>query len=277
MRAPLLDAATPLSAPTSSAEATGAATSSQGARSTDSADAAQPSSEAVPRPPHRRPPRARWALGVAVCTNLFCNHWARDSIGALELPLESSADAYALSVRQYETLSGAYFFPSVLLPVLAGMLAQRYGAANTLVGFAAISFVGNALVALSAWWGSFPLLLSGRVLMGMSYEALDMLPIGFMAPRFGDCWGTLVGLINGANRLGSVLNFLLEAPIYQTFGLGAALIVPSVLGKTLTHDPPPPPHPSLPTPRSPTHPPHPPLPTPDPYPRSLPPLPTTTS
>jgi hypothetical protein len=46
----------------------------------------------------------RYSLVGLVCWNLFANHWARDSIGALEIPLESD---YGLSVRQYNSLSAA--------------------------------------------------------------------------------------------------------------------------------------------------------------------------
>ena len=98
-----------------------------------------------------------------------------------------------------------------------------------------------------------------------------MVPIGLLAPRFASSWGRLVGLLNGINRLGSVLNFLLE-PLLLVFeqhrisrgwansasmysgssgsitahslvlpshaqagpgGLGAALLVPSVLGMSM--------------------------------------------
>uniref|UniRef100_A0A7S1J4V9 Uncharacterized protein n=1 Tax=Eutreptiella gymnastica TaxID=73025 RepID=A0A7S1J4V9_9EUGL len=34
----------------------------------------------------------------------------------------------------------------------------------------------------------FRLLVAGRVLMGVAYEAVDMVPIGFLAPRFQDTW-----------------------------------------------------------------------------------------
>ena len=59
----------------------------------------------------------RW-LAYGICTlvtwNLFCNHWNRDSVGALELNLETPP--FALSVRQYNSLSAAYFAPNVPVP-----------------------------------------------------------------------------------------------------------------------------------------------------------------
>ena len=59
----------------------------------------------------------RW-LAYGICTlvtwNLFCNHWNRDSVGALELNLETPP--FALSVRQYNSLSAACFAPNVPVP-----------------------------------------------------------------------------------------------------------------------------------------------------------------
>ena len=78
--------------------------------------------------------------------------------------------------------------------------------------------------------GAFGLLLVGRALMGIAYEAVDVLPIGFVSPRFRDTWTALVGLLNGVNRLGSVTNFLLEPLLYRAGGLTLALSVPSAVG-----------------------------------------------
>jgi len=99
------------------------------------------------------------------------------------------------------------------------VIAQRYGASKTYAAFFALATVGNLLVGLSVLAGqesAFSVLMGGRLLMGLAYEAVDMLPIGFMAPRFEDSWSTTVGMLNGINRLGSVLNFLLEPVLYRT-------------------------------------------------------------
>ena len=74
------------------------------------------------------------------------------------------------------------------------------------------------------------LLLAGRFLTGCSYEALDFLPTGMVAHRFPDHWGKMVGVVNGCNRLGSILNFVVEPLLYRSFGLRVALVVPSAIG-----------------------------------------------
>ena len=64
----------------------------------------------------------RWVLVSAFAVNMFCNHWSRDSLGALEVPLETGY--MNLTVAEYNALSSAYFFPNVIVPLLAGAVAQ---------------------------------------------------------------------------------------------------------------------------------------------------------
>lgn len=179
-------------------------------------------------------PRLAYALACCVTYNLFANHWNRDSIGALELPLENDP-TFGFSVRQYNSLSAAYFAPNIPVPFVAGVLSQIYGPALIYVGFGVAAFCGNVLFAAAALTPPrYALLLSGRVMTGIAYEALDMVPIGLLSPRFEGQWGTMVGVINGVNRLGSVLNFLLEPLILRSpGGAAAALLLPALLGASM--------------------------------------------
>lgn len=186
----------------------------------------------------------RVQLAILIAWVLFANHWARDSLGALELPLESPSDGYSLSPKEYNGLSTAYFLPNCIVPLIGGVLAQRGNAGGIYVRFLCILLLGCVLVGASALVAHatfgcdgacskvpYALLLAGRTLMGVSYEATDMIgPITFLQPRFADVWATLVSIINGINRLGSVLNFLIEPLLYDAFGLRGALLVPSALG-----------------------------------------------
>ena len=68
-------------------------------------------------------------LAILTTYVLLVNHWARDCIGALEIPLESNATGYGLTPRQYNSLSSIYFLPNALVPIIAGVISQRNGAA----------------------------------------------------------------------------------------------------------------------------------------------------
>ena len=110
--------------------------------------------------------RARAALIGLVTFNLFANHWSRDSVGALEIPLED--DTFGLSVREYNSLSAAYFAPSVPVPIAAGIFSQLFGPANTLLLFSCFAFAGNVCMmagsrAASELRRRYPLLLVGRL------------------------------------------------------------------------------------------------------------------
>ena len=114
------------------------------------------------------------------------------------------------------------------------MLAQSFGPAMVYVGFAAAAFAGNVLMGAACVAPHYPLLLAGRTLTGFAYEALDLMPMGLLAPRFASSWALLVGVINGVNRLGSVLSFLLEPVLLRTRGgIAAALALPALLGASI--------------------------------------------
>lgn len=189
-----------------------------------------------------KPPALRYWLAAAITYVLFSNHWSRDSVGALELPLEQDA-GFMLTPYEYNLLSSVYFFPNIVVPLVAGAMAQRNGPAVTYVLFLRILCAGNVLVGLGAVIGgaagdagggrtpgSFWLLLAGRACMGIAYEAVDVLPIGFMAPLFPDQWARIVGVINGMNRLGSVGNFLVAPLAHSLGGVRLALLIASGLG-----------------------------------------------
>ena len=184
------------------------------------------------------PRRARWlsarnVLAALVSYVLFCTHFARDSLGALELPLEDARSGVGMTPRQFNALTTAYFLPNCFMPLVGGVLAQRNGPA-AYIFFLRIALLGNCFVAAAALVahaiGSAPshahsevpftLLLFGRTIMGVAYETSDMIgPLTFIAPRFTDKFATVIGVVNGINRLGSVLNFLLCGHLPETIPL----------------------------------------------------------
>jgi len=113
------------------------------------------------------PPRTRWLIAGCVILLLSSNHWARDSLGALEVPMEAPGP-FALSVVQYNALTAGYFVPNIVVPLLAGGFAQQFGPANAIVLFCFFAALGNGLVALSALVWSYPLLFIGRSCMGLA-------------------------------------------------------------------------------------------------------------
>lgn len=177
-----------------------------------------------------------YALVACTAGVLFGTHWARDSLGALELPLEESSvnGGFNMTSRAYNSLGAVFFFPNIPAPLISGILAQKLGPAVAYLIVLGIALAGNSLVAGAAILAArepFGLLVAGRLLMGVAYEASDILPIGLLSPYFGkDRWASLIGVLNGSNRIGSVCNFLLMPMILRHAGLRAALALASVVG-----------------------------------------------
>lgn len=52
----------------------------------------------------------------------FGNHYARDSLGALELQMETDL---GITSEQFATINSIYFIPSIFAPVLAGIFTGK--------------------------------------------------------------------------------------------------------------------------------------------------------
>lgn len=172
-------------------------------------------------------PSQRWILAGCVCWVLFVNHYARDVTGALEREIENDVD---ISVAQYQTLNSAYFAPNLVAPFVSGLIAQWIGAPRMLVISAAVAILGHFAVALGGQLRWYGLLLTGRIVLGLTYETIDVMPLPILAPLFSDDWGLLVGLFNACLRMGSVTNFAVTPAVYSVAGLAGALWVSAAFG-----------------------------------------------
>ena len=93
----------------------------------------------------------RWLLAPAFAMNMFCNHWCRDSFGALQVPLETHAN---LTSTQYNSISSAYFVPNVFMPIIAGVIAScepRKNGGHTFLAVSLLAAVGNIIVFYGAY------------------------------------------------------------------------------------------------------------------------------
>lgn len=155
---------------------------------------------------------SRWFIAGLIGLIVFSNHYYRDSVGALEIQLENDT---GLSPKQYATLNSIYFLPNILAPLFAGVIAQKYGASNTLIASIAFSCIGYIIFVVGIYERSYHEMIAGRLLVGINYEVIDSLPILIAAPLFKEDWAKLVGCLNGFLRLGSVINFLLSPYLYN--------------------------------------------------------------
>eukprot|EP00403_Amphidinium_massartii_P007898 CAMPEP_0178371668 /NCGR_PEP_ID=MMETSP0689_2-20121128/946_1 /TAXON_ID=160604 /ORGANISM="Amphidinium massartii, Strain CS-259" /LENGTH=384 /DNA_ID=CAMNT_0019991547 /DNA_START=124 /DNA_END=1275 /DNA_ORIENTATION=+ len=139
--------------------------------------------------------------------------------GALEKEIEADI---GVSKADFQALNSVYFAPNLIMPLLVGLLSQRMGASIVLIGLCLLFLCGNILIASGAQGRDYNLFLYGRVVTGLCYESIDVIPLPILAPLFEDQWGFMAGLFNGFLRCGSVANFLLSPQMYHVGGLAAA-------------------------------------------------------
>jgi hypothetical protein len=159
-------------------------------------------------------------LAWGIATIVFCNHYCRDTPGALERELETEA---GLSNTQYNSMQTAFFLPDIITPLLSTFLIARVGgASNMLVLTSCIGSFGVLLFSIGVATDTVGTIMTGRFLSGCVYEVIDMLPILILGPVFQDDWGQMVGSVNAFLRLGSALNFIISPITYREFGLSGA-------------------------------------------------------
>lgn len=166
-------------------------------------------------------------MAFVVCWALFVNHYCRDVTGALETEIEAH---FVIEKKQYDILNSMYFLPNLFTSLLTGVIAQRIGGVETMCLVVLLSVVGHILVGVGGSLASYPVLLSGRVVLGLCYESIDMMPLPILGKDFADVWAFLSGVFNGFLRMGSVTNFVLSPIIFERTGLAGALWASTAFG-----------------------------------------------
>ena len=179
--------------------------------------------------PPSSPPRVPfctipWLLILFTSLIIFGNHYARDSVGALQLQMEN--DIATFSSEKYATMNSLFFVPSIFAPLLGGIFSERLGGAPRVLFYAVfMASVGHVIFAFGVQYSMINLIFIGRFFAGFMYEIIDMTPIVIIFPLFAASQGFVIGIINGALRLGSVANFFISPIVYETAGVTAALWV----------------------------------------------------
>lgn len=93
--------------------------------------------------------------------------------------LPAMQEALNLTEAQIGLFTGAYFLPSILLALPAGMLADRLGRRAVFVG--GLVVFGLCGAAMTIWHDSFPLLLALRSVQGAAFAAILPLTITLIA------------------------------------------------------------------------------------------------
>uniref|UniRef100_A0A7S4QG63 Lysosomal dipeptide transporter MFSD1 n=1 Tax=Ditylum brightwellii TaxID=49249 RepID=A0A7S4QG63_9STRA len=190
----------------------------------------------------------------AILCSIIClaNHFSRDAPGTIEEQLALDPNL-SITPARYATLTAVYFTPSAFVPLLLGLLsttttsggssAPLFKPEDVFLACAWTAVLGNVMSAVAvAAFGSYHGLVAGRAVAGMAYEAVDMLPLGFLPALLPGSWASWSGFLNGILRLGSAFAFVFLPRVYDNKageggggggGTGAVFIVVAIVGFTI--------------------------------------------
>jgi predicted MFS family arabinose efflux permease len=145
--------------------------------------------------PHRQGLVIVTTLAIAYVTSHFFRA-ANVTIG-LDLMRDLSIGPEALG-----GLTGAFFFGFAAMQIPCGFLFDRYGPRRTVVGMLILATIGGIIFTLAPTW---PILLSGRVLMGAGFGVMligSMVVISRWFPA--DRFSTLTAIVLSIGLLGNL-------------------------------------------------------------------------
>src|SRR6201991_648211 len=146
--------------------------------------------------PHRR--------GLIIVTTLatayMASHFFRASNVTIGLDLMRDLK---IGPEALGGLTGAFFFGFAAMQIPCGFLFDRYGPRSTVAGMLILATIGGLVFTLAPTW---PILLSGRVLMGAGFGVMligSMVVISRWFPP--DRFSTLVAMVLSIGLLGNLV------------------------------------------------------------------------
>ena len=159
----------------------------------------------------------KWSLCCLLVAGIVhINHYSRDAPGTIENQIVLDPNLKPTPAR-YAALTSVYFTPSVIVPLLLGLLTNSQASCSPALVYlccAWVSVVGNCVAVHGVVTGNCSGFLAGRAVCGMAYEASDTLPLGFVPPLVSGAFATWAGFMNFSLRLGSVVTFVLLPHVY---------------------------------------------------------------
>jgi predicted MFS family arabinose efflux permease len=177
------------------------------------------------RSTERRPfPNRRGLITVAtLATAYVASHFFRASNVTIGLDLMRDL---AIGPEALGALTGAFFFGFAAMQIPCGFFFDRFGPRRTVVGLLILATIGGIIFTTAPTW---PILLTGRVLMGAGFGAMligSMVVISRWFPP--DRFSTLTALVLSIGLLGNLAATTPLAWASQTIGwravFGAAVV-----------------------------------------------------
>jgi MFS family permease len=140
----------------------------------------------------------RWLVLVFVSLAMFGSYYAYDALSPLADVLKHQLGFSDVDIGFLQFM---YSFPNIFTVVIGGFIIDRMGLRKSLTIFAALSFIGPVLTAVT---GHLPLMATGRLVFGMGAESLNVAVTTALARWFrGKELSFAFGLNLTASRLGT--------------------------------------------------------------------------
>jgi MFS family permease len=144
------------------------------------------------------PAAARWFAFSLLCVAMFGNYYVYDSIGPVADMLQKQL---GFGDQDIGMLNAIYSAPNIIMVLVGGVIADRWGPRNAVVAFTAICVLGAVL---TAWSGDLHTMAAGRLLFGIGAESMSVALSAALGRWFGaSTLGLALGLNLSFGRLGS--------------------------------------------------------------------------
>src|SRR5215475_4836512 len=154
------------------------------------------------QPSERRPSATRGGLVIVatLATTYMASHFFRASNVTIGLDLMRDL---SISPGALGALTGAFFFGFAAMQIPCGFFFDRFGPRRTIVGMLMLATLGGIIFTAAPSW---PILLTGRVLMGSGFGAMligSMVVISRWFPP--DRFSTLTAVVLSVGLLGNLI------------------------------------------------------------------------
>lgn len=157
------------------------------------------------------------------CNFLLGSYFCYDNPGPLETQLEKQFD---LDSTHFSMLYTVYSMPNMVLPILGGVFLDRIGMRSGLILFTTVLTIGQLVFAMGGYSSNFDMMLAGRIIFGMGGESMCVAQSSIVSTWFkGKELAFALGINMSITRLGAVLNSAIVPSIYDSNGLGPALML----------------------------------------------------
>lgn len=174
----------------------------------------------------------RWIVLFLSCWIMFGNYYAYDNPAALNRPLQEWMQFEDLSVFNYwlSLCYSVYSFPNIILPLLAGRWMESYGLRKSLIVLSVLVCLGQALFSYGISKRGFYFTLIGRFVFGLGGECLAVAQARVVTEWFiGKELALALGMNLSIARVGTIVNNVMSAWIYEHWGMGMAVWVGVVM------------------------------------------------